>query len=83
MLVSQEGRTALIWAAMNGCAEVVKTLIEGDADVEAKEKVRRRYCVITGFRAIDQGMIGTGLRDLGATGRTCPMHCSCGLCHEV
>jgi ankyrin repeat protein len=45
MFVFQEGRTALIWAAMNGHTEVVKALIEGRADVEAKEKVRSRCCV--------------------------------------
>jgi ankyrin repeat protein len=47
VFLSQEGRTALIWAAKNGHTEVVKALIEGDADVEAKEKVRRRRCVST------------------------------------
>jgi hypothetical protein len=80
MFVSQEGRTALMWAVMNGKAEVAKALIENGADLKAKEKVRSRYCVITGSRANDQGIFGTGLRDLGATGRECPMYCSCGLC---
>jgi ankyrin repeat protein len=47
VFVSQEDRTALIWAAKNGHTEVVKALIEGDADVEAKEKVRRRLSGIT------------------------------------
>jgi ankyrin repeat protein len=42
MFVSQEGRTALIWAAMNGHTEVVKALIEKSTDVDAKEKVRSR-----------------------------------------
>jgi hypothetical protein len=28
-------------------------------------------------------MFGTELPDLGATGRECPMHCSCDLCHGV
>jgi ankyrin repeat protein len=49
MVVSQEGRTALIWAAVKGHTEVVKALIEGDADVEAKEKVSRSHCVIIVF----------------------------------
>jgi ankyrin repeat protein len=59
MFVSQEGRTALIWAAMNGHTEVVKALIEEDADVEAKEKVRRRCCVSTGVGGNDRRMFGT------------------------
>jgi ankyrin repeat protein len=46
MFVSQEGRTALMWAAMNGHTEAVKALIEvrsyKDAkDEDAKEKVRQ------------------------------------------
>jgi ankyrin repeat protein len=47
MYVSQEDRTALIWAAMNGHTEVVKALIEKGADLDAKEKVRCRCCVST------------------------------------
>jgi hypothetical protein len=76
--VSQEDRTALIWAAMN----VVEVMVEQGADVYAKEKVRNRYCVITGVGGNDQRMFGTGLPDLGTTGRECSMHCSCGPCHE-
>jgi hypothetical protein len=79
-----------MWAAMNGHAEAVKALIMKGADKDATEKVRRRYCVLERVErcfgacgANDQGMFGTGLRDLGATGRMCPIHCSCGLCHEV
>jgi hypothetical protein len=64
---------------MKGHTEAVKALFHGDADVEAKEKVRRRCCVSEGCGAIDQGIIGTGLRSLGATGRECPMHFP--LCH--
>jgi hypothetical protein len=79
MFVSQEDRTALIWAAMSGRTEVFKVLIEGLADVDAKEKVRRRYNI--GKGANNQRMLGSGLRNLGATGRKCPMHCSCGLGH--
>ena len=48
MFVSQEGRTALIWAAMNGHTEAVKALIEKGADVNATEKVRHRHSVSTG-----------------------------------
>jgi hypothetical protein len=81
VFVSQEDRTALIWAAINGKTEIVKDLIAIGADAKAKEKVRRRYCVITGVGANYQRMFGIGLRDLGATGRECPLHCSCGLCH--
>ena len=47
-IVSQEGRTALMWAAKNGHTEVVEALIEGDADVKATETVRRRHSVSTG-----------------------------------
>jgi hypothetical protein len=54
MFVSQEGRTALIWAAMNGHTEVVKALIEGRANVEAKEKVRCRRCVSTGIGGMER-----------------------------
>jgi ankyrin repeat protein len=56
LFISQEDRTALMWAAMNGHTDVVKALIEqgvdlkGRADVDAKEKVRRTYCVNTGWR---------------------------------
>ena len=46
--VSQEGRTALMWAAKNGHTEVVKALIEKGADMKATEKVRRRHYVSTG-----------------------------------
>jgi ankyrin repeat protein len=68
MFVSQEDRTSLMWAAMNGHTEIVKALIEKGADVDAKEKVRRRYCVITEVGANDQRMFGTGRFDLGAAG---------------
>jgi ankyrin repeat protein len=68
MFVSQEDRTALIGAAMNGHEGVVKFLIADGADAKAKEKVRRRCCVITGAGANDQRMFGAGLLDLGATG---------------
>ena len=51
MYVSQEGRTALIWAAINGHKEAVEALIKKGADKDATEKVRRRYCVITGEQA--------------------------------
>jgi hypothetical protein len=59
MFVSQEGRTALMWAAMNGHTEAVKALIENGADVKVKDKVRLRYCV---------GTVWTELPYLGATG---------------
>jgi hypothetical protein len=39
---------------MNGHTEVVKTLIEVLADVEAKEKVRCRRCVGTGIGGLEQ-----------------------------
>ena len=65
-----------MWAAMNGHTEAVKALIENGADVDAKDKVRRRHCVGTGAGLNDQRVFETGLRDLGATGRKCPMHCS-------
>ena len=52
MFVSQEDRTALMWAAMNGHTAVVKALIEKGADLNATEKVRRRHYVSTG----DEGM---------------------------
>jgi hypothetical protein len=54
MFVLQEGRTALIWASINGHTEAVKALIEKGADVDAKDKVRRRYCVGTGVGTNDQ-----------------------------
>jgi hypothetical protein len=79
VLVSQEDSTALMCAAKDGNTQAVKTLIANGADVDAKEKVRRRYCVITGVRANDQRMFGTGLPDLCAAGRKCPKHRSCGL----
>jgi ankyrin repeat protein len=53
MFVSQEGRTALMCAARDGYTQVVKALIENGADVDAKEKVRRRCCVSTGEGAND------------------------------
>jgi hypothetical protein len=81
MFISQEDRTALMWAAMNGHTEAVKALVKNGADVDAKEKVRSRCCVSTGVGGNDRRMFGTGLPDLGATGRECPMHCSCGVCH--
>jgi ankyrin repeat protein len=68
-----------MWAAMNGHTEVVKALIEQGANVDAKEKVRRRCCICTGVGANDQRMLA-GRFDLGAAGRKSPMHCSCGLC---
>jgi ankyrin repeat protein len=43
MIVSQEGRTALMLAAKNGHIEAVKALIEKGADVNATEKVRHRH----------------------------------------
>ena len=43
-----------MWAAMNGHTEVVKALIEGRANVEAKEKVRHRHCVSTGVGGLEQ-----------------------------
>jgi ankyrin repeat protein len=63
MFVSQEDRTALMWAAMNGHTEAVKALIENGADVDAKETVRRRYIFDTGVGANDKRIFGTGLRD--------------------
>jgi hypothetical protein len=72
MAVSQEDRTALIWAAMNGNTEAVEALIKEGADKDAKEKVRRRHCVSTGERANDQRMCGTGLRDLALQGVSVP-----------
>jgi hypothetical protein len=47
-VVSQDGRAALMWAAINGHAAVVKALIEKGADMNATEKVRRRHSVSTG-----------------------------------
>jgi ankyrin repeat protein len=38
----QEGRTALIWAAVQQHTDVVNALIEKGADMNAKEKVRLR-----------------------------------------
>jgi ankyrin repeat protein len=43
MFVSQEGRTALMWAAKSGHTEAVKALIEKGADVNATEEVRHRH----------------------------------------
>jgi ankyrin repeat protein len=43
MLVSQEDRTALMWAAINGHTDVINALIEKGAYVNAKEKVRLRF----------------------------------------
>jgi ankyrin repeat protein len=37
-----------MWAAMNGHTEVVEALIEKGADMNATEKVRRKYSVSTG-----------------------------------
>jgi ankyrin repeat protein len=54
MVVSQEDRTALMWAAMKGHTDVFKALIENGADVNAKEKVRSRYNTVVG--ANDQRM---------------------------
>jgi ankyrin repeat protein len=59
MFLSQDGRTALIWAAMNGHTEAVKALMEGRADVEAKEKVRSRSCASTVAGGNDQRFFGT------------------------
>jgi ankyrin repeat protein len=53
MFVSQEGRTALIWAAVKGQTEVVNALIEGRADMDAKEKVRCMYSVSTRVNGLD------------------------------
>jgi len=39
LLSLQEGKTALILAAQGGHAEVVKVLLEGKADVDAKDTV--------------------------------------------
>jgi hypothetical protein len=74
-----------MWAAMKGHTKAVEALIvnENGADKDATEKVRRRCCVNEGYGVIDKIMFGTGLRDLGATGCKCPMHCSCGLCNEA
>jgi hypothetical protein len=72
MVVSQEGRTALIWAAMKGHTKIFKALIAKGADKDAKEKVRRRHSVSTGERANDQRMCGTGLRDLALQGVSVP-----------
>jgi Ni2+-binding GTPase involved in maturation of urease and hydrogenase len=71
MFVSQEGKTALIWAATRGHKEVVKALIAKKALVDAKQKVRLRYSVSTG-----EDRISTQ-----STGRKCPMHCFCCLYH--
>jgi hypothetical protein len=81
MFVPQVGRTALIWAAMNGHTEVVKALIEKGADVNAEEWVRLTYSVSTEEKANDQRIHGAGLPDLGdcATGSKCPMHLFCAL----
>jgi ankyrin repeat protein len=54
MFVSQEDRTALMWAAMKGHTDVFKALIKEGADVNAKEKVRSRYNTVVG--ANDQRM---------------------------
>jgi ankyrin repeat protein len=48
MLVSQEDRTALIWAVQFRHTETVKALIETGADLNAKEKVRRTCSVSRG-----------------------------------
>jgi ankyrin repeat protein len=48
MFVSQEGKTALIWAAIFGHTAVVEALIEKGAYMNATEKVRRRHSVSTG-----------------------------------
>jgi ankyrin repeat protein len=53
MFVSQEDRTALIWAAVNGHTDVVKALIEKGADVNAEEWVRHTYSVSRGEGAND------------------------------
>jgi ankyrin repeat protein len=48
-----------MWAVINGRTEAVEALIEKGADVDAKEKVRSRYCVLTGEGANNQRMFGT------------------------
>jgi ankyrin repeat protein len=53
MFVSQEDRTTLIWAAVNGHTDVVKALIEKGADVNAEEWVRHTYSVSRGEGAND------------------------------
>ncbi len=38
--ITQEGDTALIWAALNGKIDCVRLLVEAASDKEAKDNVR-------------------------------------------
>jgi ankyrin repeat protein len=58
MVVSQGGRTALIWAAMNGHEEVVKALIENGVDMRTKEKVRRKCLSVQGLERMTEVCLG-------------------------
>ena len=40
IVVIQDGRTALIWASMQGHTAVVELLLQHGADVNTKKKVR-------------------------------------------
>jgi hypothetical protein len=40
--LQEDGRTALMWATVNGHVECLRLLIDARANKEAKDKVRRR-----------------------------------------
>ncbi len=45
-LLLQDGSTALIWASYNGHLDIVRTLVEAKADINAKCKVRNQMMMM-------------------------------------